>query len=237
MRRHMTSAVVAPTSNPPYRLPDSVPCLALLRDPQPYCEDCLVPFTVRHLLALVSDNGNNIERFVSTKECYHIERHHFHPDHDRLGLQLIVTAARYRMSTTIVTPLMHWSAFCIAIAPGEPATIYFNGEKAKNATNTFGNDKDKTRASRNTVLMDTDGTIVLGQDQDAPADVYDAAESLSGSVTDMNVWSRRLRGDEMAAISGCLTRGKGDVLDWDNSEFEIGLDCSIVCAHAPLSLD
>ncbi|KAK8397124.1 hypothetical protein O3P69_004662 [Scylla paramamosain] len=75
--------------------------------------------------------------------------------------------------------------------------------------------------------MDADGTIVLGQDQDAPADVYDAAESLSGAVTDLNVWSRRLRGDEMAAISGCLTRGKGDVLDWDTSDFEIGLDCSI----------
>ncbi|MPC75179.1 hypothetical protein E2C01_069563 [Portunus trituberculatus] len=26
---------------------------------------------------------------------------------------------------------MHWSAFCIAISPDEPATVFFNGEKAK----------------------------------------------------------------------------------------------------------
>lgn len=35
---------------------------------------------------------------------------------------------------------------------------------------------NSTHASQ--VFMDADGTIVLGQDQDAPADVYDATQSL-----------------------------------------------------------
>lgn len=50
----------------------------------------------------------------------------------------------------------------------------------QNISNTFGNAGKGTasRPLRRTVLLDTDGTIVLGQDQDAPADVYDAAESL-----------------------------------------------------------
>ncbi|KAK8378667.1 hypothetical protein O3P69_009396 [Scylla paramamosain] len=97
----------------------------------------------------------------------------------------------------------------------------------RNVADAFGNGKDTTRPPKNTVLLDTNGTIVVGQEQDVPTYVYDAAESLSGAVTDINVWSRRLREDEMAAISGCLTRGKGDILDWDTSDFEIGLDSSI----------
>lgn len=55
-----------------------------------------------------------------------------HPtDHSRIGLQFMATVAHYRMSTEVITPLMHWSALCISLTSSEPATVYFNGEKAE----------------------------------------------------------------------------------------------------------
>lgn len=45
-------------------------------------------------------------------------------------------------------------------------------------TSSYGSTNISTTRLDSVVLLDPDGTIVLGQDQDAPADVYDAAQSL-----------------------------------------------------------
>lgn len=58
--------------------------------------------------------------------------------------------------------------------------------------------------------------------------VHDLVFSPSGGVTDLNVWSRVLQDDEMAAVTGCEERPQGDVLDWDKAEFELGEDTSLV---------
>ncbi|KAK8378891.1 hypothetical protein O3P69_009551 [Scylla paramamosain] len=192
-------------------------------------------------------------------------------DHNRLGVQVLVKVTGLRLITSVVTPLMQWSAFCVSLTLGEPITMYFNGNRieAQSGIPPYAAESDKKKGaggrcnpgrsggpvgpttgaqgeddgthssygSTNStaterdrvVLMDTDGSIVLGQDQDAPADVYDASQSLSGAVTDLNVWSRRLGGDEMASISGCFLRGRGDILNWETANFEIGQDSSLVC--------
>lgn len=54
----------------------------------------------------------------------------------------------------------------------------------------------------------------------------------SGEMTDLNVWSRRLEEQELADISGCRTRGHGDLLDWDTADFELGQDASSVSLRA-----
>ncbi|XP_042220632.1 uncharacterized protein LOC121865361 [Homarus americanus] len=143
--------------------------------------------------------------------------------HNRLGLRVLAATYGYYIQTDIITPLMTWSSFCITFDTNSSPVIYFNGNKWRDDVERGG-----TAHSTDSALMDVNGSIVLGQDQDAPADVYDAAQSFSGAVTDVNVWSRKLEDQELANISGCRTRGHGDVIDWDQATFEIGADSSEV---------
>ncbi|KAK3875259.1 hypothetical protein Pcinc_019858 [Petrolisthes cinctipes] len=189
--------------------------------------------------------------------CYRIKIYHYRPevvvfsyintknenirtDHNRKGVQVVATAQGMRVDTGIITPLMHWTAFCFVLAPNTPLTFYHNGLKWKGDKEYLEDDDDDDDQSgkklvsisnsnnASQVFLDVDGTIVLGQDQDAPADVYDVTQSFSGELTDLNVWSRRLEEQELADISGCRTRGHGDIIDWDTADFELGSDVSKV---------
>nr|XP_045595897.1 uncharacterized protein LOC123756697 isoform X1 [Procambarus clarkii] len=169
--------------------------------------------------------------------CYRVKMYYYRPDvtvfsyintnntkirtdHNRYGMQVVVASHDRRLDTGFITPLLQWSAFCIALSNTSPDTIYFNGLKYQ------GEDGLDGGGFRDTPFMDVDGTIVLGQDQDAPAAVYDSTQSFSGEVTDVNVWSRHLSQQEMVNITSCKTRLQGDVLAWDSAQFEIGTDSS-----------
>ncbi|XP_027218034.2 uncharacterized protein [Penaeus vannamei] len=125
---------------------------------------------------------------------------------------------------------MHWAAFCFAFdATDGFYAIYFNGEKWQPQAQQ--NDSESTVSApdftpTSTKLMGVDGTIVLGQDQDAPAAVYDATQSFSGEVADVNVWSRVLSGAEMAASTSCEGRPQGGVLAWDAASWTLGEDAA-----------
>ncbi|XP_063600616.1 uncharacterized protein LOC134776794 [Penaeus indicus] len=149
-------------------------------------------------------------------------------DHNRRGIQVVVSAHGFRIQTDIITPLMHWAAFCFALdATDGFYAIYFNGEKW-NPQARQNNSENKVSAPdftpKSTILMGVDGTVVLGQDQDAPADVYDATQSFSGEVADVNVWSRVLSDAQMAAATSCKGRPQGDVLAWDTASWTLGED-------------
>lgn len=53
----------------------------------------------------------------------------FSTDHNRKGVQLLAAAQGMRVDTGVITPLMHWTAFCFALAPATPLTFYYNGKK------------------------------------------------------------------------------------------------------------
>ncbi|XP_071521221.1 uncharacterized protein [Panulirus ornatus] len=197
--------------------------------------------------------GTVSQPLASLTLCYRLKIYHYRPevtlfsyinnksekirtDHNRRGMQVLVASQGQRLNTDIVTPLMTWAAFCIALSTGTQPEVFFNGEKWQNGESHRDEDEDDVRpeeaifdsvaSSTSTVLMEPGGTIVLGQDQDAPADAYDATQSFSGAVTDVNVWSRQLSDQEMMNITSCRTRGHGDVLDWNTAVFEIGDDSS-----------
>ena len=51
-------------------------------------------------------------------------------DHNRRGMQVLVSTQNLRVSTSIITPLMFWAAFCISVDSGNgKVMVYFNGNK------------------------------------------------------------------------------------------------------------
>ncbi|XP_068246271.1 uncharacterized protein [Palaemon carinicauda] len=278
-------------------------------------------------------------------------------DHNRIGMQVLLSGHNYRVDTGIITPLMHWSSFCLGFdAKTAQFVLFFNGEKWKKRQipteeNSYKTSEveespieptgDGTFTPKGEVLMREGGTIVLGQDQDAPLSDFDATQSFrrstamyclpeqrsneikvipekashsrnetncmaanhntltheggrrstamyrlpeqrsneimfisqrsepqrsrdqlhggqsrylraahvkdfgldtitphisgiysialapaNGAVADVNLWSRLLSDQEMAAISGCQSRIPGDVIDWDTAQWTIGPDAS-----------
>ncbi|XP_068246671.1 uncharacterized protein [Palaemon carinicauda] len=170
-------------------------------------------------------------------------------DHNRIGMQVLLSGHNYRVDTGIITPLMHWSSFCLGFdARMAQFALFFNGEKWKKRQiptedNSYKTSEveespieptgDGTFTPEGEVLMREGGTIVLGQDQDAPLSDFDATQSFSGAVADVNLWSRLLSDQEMAAISGCQSRIPGDVIDWDTAQWTLGPDASQV-SNLPL---
>ncbi|XP_069974758.1 uncharacterized protein [Penaeus vannamei] len=92
-------------------------------------------------------DGNLQKSLSAFTLCYRIKIYYYRPevtvfsyidtqfkkirtDHNRRGVQVIVNAHGFRIQTNIITPLMHWAAFCFALdATDGFYAIYFNGEK------------------------------------------------------------------------------------------------------------
>ncbi|KAK7026754.1 hypothetical protein SK128_003070 [Halocaridina rubra] len=52
------------------------------------------------------------------------------PDHNRRGMQVLVSKHNFRVDTGVITPLMHWSAFCVGLeAVNATFVLYSNGNK------------------------------------------------------------------------------------------------------------
>ena len=58
------------------------------------------------------------------------------------------------------------------------------------------------------------GFLVLGQEQDSQGGTFDAEQSFIGEMTDVNIWDREIKDQEIMHISkSCLT-GVGNVFQW-----------------------
>ncbi|KAK7026755.1 hypothetical protein SK128_003071, partial [Halocaridina rubra] len=78
------------------------------------------------------------------------------------------------------------------------------------------------------MLMLPNSTIALGQDQDSLAGNFDASQSFSGAISDVNMWPRLLTDEEMPNITNCNERIAGDLINWDADTWSIGEDSSEV---------
>ncbi|KAF2368337.1 Pentraxin-related [Trinorchestia longiramus] len=141
-------------------------------------------------------------------------------DHNRRGMQVLLSQYNLRISTTIVTPLLFWSAFCVVVdATAGRIAIFFNGDL----------EHEEKFLANTPVLSPKGGTVVLGQDQDVPGGLYDSSQSFCGEITDVQVYSYVLRDEELKNITLCTSSidqkaTRGDVIDWDSAQWTLGED-------------
>ncbi|XP_063865336.1 uncharacterized protein LOC135103172 [Scylla paramamosain] len=69
--------------------------------------------------------------------------------------------------------------------------------------------------------LQLNGTIYIGQEQDALAGGLDAMQSTSAHIAQMNVWSDLLQEDVIAAIASCSTNPHGDIFSTDVHDVEV----------------
>ncbi|XP_055512105.1 C-reactive protein-like [Leucoraja erinacea] len=63
------------------------------------------------------------------------------------------------------------------------------------------------------------GMFIIGQDQDNVGGGFDKGQSFVGEITNVNMWDRVLKPNEIALISqGCYSDG-GNIIDWGSTGF------------------
>ena len=70
-------------------------------------------------------------------------------------------------------------------------------------------------------VIQSGGSLVLGQDQDSVGGGFDPSQSFQGSLTNVNVWSGVLSASEINSLSTSCLSGEGDVYRW--SDFIYGV--------------
>lgn len=65
-------------------------------------------------------------------------------------------------------------------------------------------------------IIPTNGTLVLGQDQNSVGGGFQAAESFTGELANVNVWNYRLKGDQLIHVAMYCGCGQGDVIAWSD---------------------
>ena len=60
------------------------------------------------------------------------------------------------------------------------------------------------------------GFLVLGQDQDSLGGGFEPDQSFIGEMTGVNIWSRVLVDQDIAALSKSCLAGEGDVFEWSD---------------------
>ena len=60
------------------------------------------------------------------------------------------------------------------------------------------------------------GFLVLGQDQDSLGGGFERDQSFIGEMTAVNIWSRVLVDQDIAALSNTCLAGEGDVFKWSD---------------------
>ncbi|XP_070546223.1 uncharacterized protein [Ptychodera flava] len=108
-----------------------------------------------------------------------------------------------------------WHHVCVTWASHDGSLKYYhNGIIYKAGT-----------AYRTGYTMKSGGVMVLGQEQDAVGGRYDANQALVGSLTQFNMWSSVLDGDEIKSVAGDCSIA-GDIFPWDISNLRIEGDVS-----------
>ena len=70
-------------------------------------------------------------------------------------------------------------------------------------------------------MINTNGILVIGQEQDSFGGRFDATQSYVGELTDLNIWNRVLDAREVSSLSKSCHGGRGNVKKW--SDFKVGL--------------
>lgn len=65
-------------------------------------------------------------------------------------------------------------------------------------------------------VIQAEGSLVLGQEQDSPGGRFDRTQSFQGSLTNVNVWSHVLPESTIMELSGCCSSGEGNVYMWSH---------------------
>lgn len=77
--------------------------------------------------------------------------------------------------------------------------------------------KEKTGTGFKTgYVIQAEGSLVLGQEQDSPGGKFDQEQSFQGSLTNLNVWSYVLPESTIKELSGCCSAGEGNVYMWSH---------------------
>ncbi|XP_055512110.1 C-reactive protein-like isoform X2 [Leucoraja erinacea] len=66
------------------------------------------------------------------------------------------------------------------------------------------------------------GEFILGQDQDSVGGGFDASQSYVGEITDVNMWDRVLKPNEITLISQICFNAGGNIIDWGSTTFTTG---------------
>ena len=113
--------------------------------------------------------------------------------------------------------LQRWRFICVVYYYGKSVSVYVDGKfRASAPINIF----KETRPIRG------GGVFVLAQEQDdlGGADLFDATQSYSGTISQVNIWSGLLSNITIDMFSNCLLSGPtnqvGNVVAWKLEEWE-----------------
>lgn len=76
-------------------------------------------------------------------------------------------------------------------------------------------EKNGTSFKRGYVIQ-AEGSLVLGQEQDSPGGTFDQTQSFQGNLANVNVWSYVLPESTIKELSGCCRAGEGNVYMWSH---------------------
>lgn len=110
------------------------------------------------------------------------------------------------------------------------STVYFNGVKLDTYLHDTPTGLNKWFSS---------GHFFLGQDQDSLGGSFEKQQSLSGLLSNINIWNRILTDKEVERMFKCFDSPMGDVLNWNQANWllsnvkKIDLDTSDFCIDFP----
>ena len=65
------------------------------------------------------------------------------------------------------------------------------------------------------------GKWYLGQDQDTLGGSFEKQQSLSGVLSNINIWSKIITDEEVRAMSNCSIAPGGDILNWNQADWQL----------------
>ena len=69
--------------------------------------------------------------------------------------------------------------------------------------------------------IQTNGILIIGQEQDSFGGSFDPTQNYIGELTDLNIWNRVLTAQEILSLSKSCHGGMGNVKKW--SDFKVGI--------------
>ena len=128
-----------------------------------------------------------------------------------------------RCSNVTLTPYFHFSETGISANDGFWHHICASWENKAGSWKVY---KDGVPQAggvsfKTSQVIDTDGILVIGQEQDMFGGGFDADQSYIGELTDLNIWNRVLGDSEVYHLSKSCHGGRGNVKKW--CDFKVGL--------------
>ena len=83
-------------------------------------------------------------------------------------------------------------------------------------------------------VIDNNGIVILGQDQDSYGGEFEQHQSFLGQIHRVSMWNRVLTAEEISHMSGNCSYGGGNYLKW--SDFVTGLHGNVYKTSPPTCL-